>query len=131
MIVVVDSGTYTLAETKHGTKLLRLDDSTYAWIVAPRIGSLLIRSSLPHIEKDVLSRGAYRIYSVTDEPHFSDQLHLEVEVGYDTWQGYLLPTGLPDARDTRKLLIPTHEVITHNPAYRSEKVITDGQRTFA
>lgn len=128
MIVVLRSGIYKLAETKHGTKLLHLDDKTYAWIVAPRIGSLLIFSSLPHIEKDVLSTGAFRLYDVRDEPQLSDQLHLEVEVGHDMWQSYLLPTGLPDKVNTRKLIIPTHEVITHNPSYRKPRDVTHLQR---
>jgi hypothetical protein len=33
-------------------------------------------------------------------------------VGKGTWQGYLLPTGLPDDKKKRNRIIPTDEVIT-------------------
>jgi hypothetical protein len=129
MIMLLRTGAYELAETKNGIKLLHLGTKTYAWIVAPRIGSLLIFSSLPHVEREVLSKGIFRLYKVVDEPHLSDQLHLEVEVGKDVWQGYLLPTGLPNREASRKLVIPTREIITHNPYFHKIEAARDHRPT--
>ncbi|HEY1063901.1 MAG TPA: hypothetical protein VGE30_01235 [Candidatus Saccharimonadales bacterium] len=118
MITRTDKGIFKLTETKHGTKILYLNSKSYAWIFVPKIGSLLIYSTSPHKVRDVLSTGRFYIYDVDNEPHLSDQLHLELETGKEDWQGYLLPTGLPEPDNTTKLFIPTHEVITHNPAHR-------------
>ncbi|TAH33842.1 hypothetical protein EYC58_00155 [Candidatus Saccharibacteria bacterium] len=121
MITIDETGTYELVETKHVIKLLKLHGKTYAWITAPGIGELLVYSSVPHTEHEMLSEGSYRLYSVVDEPHLSDQLHLELEFGSDKWQGYLLPTGFPTKHDTRRLIIPTHEVIAHNPQFHVQE----------
>jgi hypothetical protein len=99
-------------ETNHGIKLLKLNHKTYAWVMAPHLGSLLIYSVHPHKIVDVLSRGHFQLYDVIDEPHLTDTWHLEVEVGEGGWQGYLLLTGLPDSVDTRKVMIPTHELVS-------------------
>jgi hypothetical protein len=119
MITIDKSGTYELTETKHGIKLLRLGKKAYAWVNAPHIGELLVYTTLPHADHETLSRGAYRLYSVVDEPELSDQLHLELEAGTDVWQGYLLLTGFPTRTATRRRIIPTHEVISHNPHFRT------------
>lgn len=115
MIQLVGRGGYVLTGTRHGARLLRLQRRVYAWIVTPRIGALLVYSSVPHVQREVLSAGNYRLYDVISEPHLSDQLHLELELGNGKWQGYLLPTGLPDRAHIRRRIIPTHEVISHGP----------------
>lgn len=120
MIRLLKGGTYLLTGTRHGARLLRLQKQTYAWITTPRIGALLVYSAVPHSQREVLSTGNYRLYDVIDEPHLSDQLHLELEFGGNQWQGYLLPTGLPDRRRIRRRIIPTHEIITpHQDLHRS------------
>ena len=65
-----------------------------------------------HKADTVLSGGNYRLYDVDNEPKLSDQLHLELSTGNGSWQGYLLPTGLPTDTDKRNRIIPTGEVIT-------------------
>lgn len=113
MIQLIKSGQYRLIETKRQTKILILDSKkTYAWINADRIGEILITSHRSHVTDNILSTGAYRIYDVKKEPDLSDQLHLELFVGEGTWQGYLLPTGLPTDEDKRNRIIPTGEIIT-------------------
>jgi hypothetical protein len=120
MVRFVDGGPFRLMETNHGIKLLELNHKTYAWIVAPHIGSLLIYSVHPHKIADVLSRGHFRLYDVIDEPRLTDTWHLEVEVGEGGWQGYLLLTGLPDSMDTRKAITPTHELIATETPYEHQ-----------
>jgi hypothetical protein len=112
MITRIDGGTFELTETGHGTKILVLNDLPYVWIVAPGIGSLLIYTDQPHETSEILSKGHFRLFQVRDEPELSDQLHLELEFSKNQWQGYLLPTGLPDDTDTRKRLIATHQTIS-------------------
>lgn len=112
MVRLINDGTFRLMETNHGIKLLKLNHKMYAWIVAPRIGSLLIYSAYPHKIVDILSRGHFQLYSVIDDAHLSDGLHLEVEVGERSWQGYLLLTGLPDRVNTRKPIMPTRELVS-------------------
>jgi hypothetical protein len=112
MITVLQKGLYTLIETKSHTKILTLDGVTYAWIVAKDIGEILVTSHVPHKADHTLATGVYRLYDVKDEPHLSDQLHLELNVGEHLWQGYLLLTGLPDDKKKRTRIIPTREVVS-------------------
>lgn len=112
MITLLNSGQYKLIETKHHTKILYLDKTAYAWIGAVNIGEILVASHRLHKTDYVLGCGQYRLYDVDNEPHLSDQLHLELEVGRQTWQGYLLLTGLPDDAKKSGRIIPTSEVIT-------------------
>ena len=117
MITLLKNGHHKLIETKHHTKVLYLDDDTYAWVEPPSIGEILVTSHKTHKTDYVLSVGRYYVYDVVDEPDVSDHIHLELEVGEDTWQGYLLLTGLPDDTKSRGRIIPTHEIITGNPDY--------------
>lgn len=113
MIRVIQRGTYRLIETKNQTKILILDDKNiYAWIDIYGIGEILVGSRKLHKSDCILAAGNYKIYSVEKEPKLSDQLHLELYVGSGMWQGYLLPTGLPDNKKKRNRIIPTTEVIT-------------------
>jgi hypothetical protein len=112
MIRRTENGIFELTETSHGTKILALSKELYVWIVAPGIGSLLIYTDYEQEASEILSKGQYNIYRVSDEPELSDQLHLELEFTPDEWQGYILPTGLPDEEDTRKRLIATQQTIS-------------------
>jgi hypothetical protein len=112
MIPLKREGQYKLIETKGQTKILTLDDKTYAWVNAAEIGEILVTSHRAHETDNILAIGKYRIYDVKDEPELTDLLHLELFVGEGTWQGYLLTTGLPTTANKRKRIIPTAEVIT-------------------
>ena len=122
MIYPIKSGLYKLVETKSNTKILLIDDKTFAWI-EPKTGEILVFSHKVHLSDCVLAVGHYELYDIIDEPLLSDQLHLELEVGRASWQGYLLPTGFPDNRKHRSRIIPTHEIITGNPRYRDRNII--------
>ena len=112
MITYLRKGTYTLVETHGQTKVLKLDEQeTFAWIWAENIGELLVYSHNPHQTDHILCKGEYTLISVEDEPEFTDLIHLQLEVGSGSFQGYLLPTGLPSEEDKRKRIIPTTEVI--------------------
>ncbi|HET8671390.1 MAG TPA: hypothetical protein VFM05_12420, partial [Candidatus Saccharimonadales bacterium] len=82
------------------------------WVNARGIGEILVSSHNPLETDTVLTLGAYKLYDVQDEPKLSDQQHLELEVGQGLWQGYLLPTGLPEGDKKRSRVIPTSEIIT-------------------
>jgi hypothetical protein len=118
MITLTRTGQYKLIETKHHTKVLYLDNDTYAWIEPINIGEILVTSHKVHKTDCVLSVGHYRLYDVDDEPNLSDQFHLELEIGKNKWQGYLLLTGLPDDYKKRGRIIPTYENIAGNPRYK-------------
>lgn len=117
MITLKQSGQHKLIETKNNTKILYLDDSVYAWVEPPSLGEILVSSHKTHKADCVLSVGDYRLFTVQDEPELSDNMHLELEVGRNTWQGYLLLTGLPDDDKIRARVIPTTEVIMGNPKF--------------
>lgn len=123
MITLLRSGFYKLVETKSNTKILYLDNETFAWVEPRNIGEILVLSRRLHKTDCVLSMGHFNIYDVTDEPHLSDQQHLELETGKSTWQGYLLLSGLPDIHKPRGRIIPTHEVITGNPRFKYRNVL--------
>lgn len=113
MIKLVDQGIYHLLETRGHTKILTLDKrQTFAWIALEDIGEILVTSHKSHIVDHMLSAGNYRLYYVKDESTLTDLLHLELFVGDGMWQGYLLPTGLPDDEKKRNRIIPTKELIT-------------------
>ncbi len=113
MISIVRRGIYSLIETKRQTKILILDNKNiYAWINAINIGEILVASHKMHRTDCILATGSYRIYKVKDEPKLSDQLHLELYIGLNNWQGYLLPNGLPTNKNTKHRIIPTTEIIT-------------------
>jgi len=123
MISLHRNGLYKLIETKHQVKVLYLDNDIYVWIEPPTIGEILVTSRKVHKTDCVLSLGHYRLYDVEDEPYLSDQMHLELEVGHNHWQGYLLLSGLPDAHKKRGRIIPTNEIITRNPRYEHRQDI--------
>lgn len=117
MINLLKSGLYKLIETKHHTKILYLDNEIYAWIEPVHIGEILVVSHKVHKTDCILSMGRYRLYDVDQVANLSDQLHLELEVGKNHWQGYLLLSGLPDSQKKRGRIIPTSEVITGSPRF--------------
>lgn len=113
MIKLIREGTYTLIETKKQIKILTLDDMyTFGWIHAGAIGEILVFSHNPHKIDHILAKGKYRLYEVKKEEYFTDLLHLELFVGNKSWQGYLLPNGLPTVDAKRHRIIPTEETIT-------------------
>jgi len=117
MIRLRRKGLYRLVETKRHTKVLYLDNDIYAWVEPVHIGEILVISHKVHPTDCVLSLGDYCLYDVEDEPALSDLPHLELEVGKDSWQSYLLLTGLPDDHKKRGRIVPTKEYITGNPKF--------------
>lgn len=118
MITLQRAGFYKLIETHQNNKILYLDADIFVWIEPRGIGAILVSSHTAHEADCVLSSGHYRLYDVEFEPALSDQLHLELEVGHNFWQGYILPTGLPGVRKNKARIISTTEVITENPRYK-------------
>jgi hypothetical protein len=113
MIKLIKEGRYRLFETKNQTKVLVLDKkNTYAWINAAEIGEILVSSEKEHSVDCILSVGNFRMYEVNDEPKLVDTIHLELCVGSGAWQGYLLPLGLPTAKEKKHRIIPTTELIS-------------------
>lgn len=118
MISLIKSGSYRLIETKADTKILFLDTAEFAWVNVEGIGEILVVSHKNHQSDAVLSMGEYRLYSVVDEPGITDLEHLELEVGNNQWQSYMLPTGFPDDVKKRSRIIPTKKSITNNPEFK-------------
>ncbi len=112
MLSLVRDGEYSLLETRGQVKILKLDKKFYAIVNAGNIGEILVFSHKKFTKDLVLAKGSYRIYKVKNEPNFTDLMHLELFVGRNTWQGYLLPTGFPTNRKKRSRIIPTSETIS-------------------
>ena len=123
MISIRKSGFYKLIETKRHTKILYLGPVAYAWIEPVHIGVILVASHNLHKTDCILSVGHFRLYDVEQEPQLADTQHLELEVGKNMWQGYLLLTGLPDEHKTRSRIIPTHEIITGNRRFSPTRFV--------
>lgn len=125
MITLRETGLYRLTETPHRMKLLSLSrHGKFILTGIEGIGDILAVTRRPHRVHAVLSAGEYRIYSVDDEPKLSDQLHMELEVGREQWQGYLLPTGLPEGEKLRSRIIPTTERVTDNPVFSIRREVS-------
>ena len=112
MIKLIDNGMYSLIQTHNQTKIIRLGSKTFAWVVAGKIGEILVATHKKHEVDHILALGNFRMYEVEDEPDLVDLVHLELFVGEGQWQGYLLPTGLPSDDKKRSEIIPTDEIIT-------------------
>lgn len=111
MIKLLSEGDYLLGETKNGTKIVKLDSKgNFAWLHSPKIGDILMKSKNTKTEK-TLAQGYFRFYEVENEPRLTDLIHLEVCIGKGSWQGYLLPTGLPKTKDKNRI-ISTKELIS-------------------
>lgn len=117
MITLLQNGEHRLIETKKNTKVLYLDDAIFAWVEPPSIGEILVTTHQSHKADCLLSTGDYYLFTVDGEPELSDHIHLELEVGRNTWQGYLLLTGLPTEQNKRTRIVPTHEIIMGNPKF--------------
>lgn len=112
MIKLLEEGQYKLIETKGHTKILILEKRMFAWINAAEIDEILVTSHKTHVVDHLLAIGSYRLYEVKNEPKLADVIHLELSVGQGYWQGYILPTGLPNDKKKRNRIIPTNELIT-------------------
>lgn len=112
MIKLIDNGHYSLIQTHKQTKIMTLGRKTFAWVVAGKIGEILVTTHKPHEIDHILALGNYRMYEVEDEPNLMDLIHLELFVGGGKWQGYVLPTGLPTDKKKKSEIIPTDEIIT-------------------
>lgn len=113
MIKILGKGSYKLIKTAGDTKILTLDeDKFFAWIKTESIGEILVYSKKDYESSKVISVGKYRLYSVKNESELTDLFHLELLVQNGRWQGYLLPTGVPDLKKKRSRIIPTKEIIT-------------------
>lgn len=117
MIKLLAHGNYSLTETRHLTKILELIEvGTYAWINAGEIGEILVLSS-EYPKLYTLATGSFRIYEVKDDPQYTDTIHLELFTGKNSWQGYLLPTGLPNKTHIRARIVPLGELITKSRSH--------------
>lgn len=113
MIQLLRQGIYKLIETRNQTKVLILDNKdAYAWINAGEIGEILVVTHKNHPADAVLATGDYVLYTVKNEPYLVDLVHLELQVGNNEWQGYILPTGLPTDKKKRNKIVPSNELIT-------------------
>lgn len=127
--MLLKNGDYTLTETINQTKILTLDSTQcFVWVHADEIGEILVASHTAQKTDHLLAAGKYRLYEVSNEPKITDLIHLELLVGEGKWQGYLLPTGLPNDTHKRKRIIPTREIITktthHTPPRSSSSSIS-------
>ena len=112
MIKLLKLGKYKLIETKNNTKVLILDEKDeFAWINAEGIGEILVTIHEREKTDSVLSIGDYHLFDVKDEENLIDLPHLQLEVGDDQWQGYLLTNGLPNEKEKRHRIIPTDEIV--------------------
>lgn len=123
MITKVQTGEYRFALTHRRTRILFLDEKTYAWVTTEDIGDILVSSHKKHRIDVMLSSGHYCMYQVENEPNLTDVWHLELQYGQTMWQGYLLPTGLPDKYHPRRRIIPTYQIISGNAEYRSNYIL--------
>lgn len=111
MIKLITQGTYRIVGTADHKMILYLGRQGYHWGYAPGIGYLLTFSKHYHKTKYQLARGQYKLFSIKDEPHLIDLMHLELSVGKGKWQSYLLLTGLPTSEKIRSRIEPTKELV--------------------
>lgn len=115
MIRLILKGYYKIIETKRGINILVLDSRRkFVWMNKVGVGEILVVTHKKHRTDQLLTNGQYRLYSVEDEPDFSNFFHLELHAGKGQWQGYILPLGFPPRKKIRRKIIPTEETITYS-----------------
>jgi hypothetical protein len=107
MITVLAAGEYILKDNGHDSRMLVLDDQSYSWY-----DESLEFSHANSFSLNILTRGNYRIYQVEGERNLTPGVHLEMSTGGSHWQGYVLPEGLPNWFNYRRLMIPTSELVS-------------------
>ena len=113
MISVLKRGEYKLIDTKNESKILVLDgQETFSWLLTSQEGEIITSSHVAQKDDTLLSVGNYRLYKIDNEPKYTDNLHLELQVGCGYWQGYLLPSGFPKNKDKSSKIISTDELLT-------------------
>jgi hypothetical protein len=121
---LLKKGKYTLIETKGNTKILILESlGIFAWINAEKIGGILVKAHNKFKLESILAMGDYKLYNVKEEPKLVDLEHLELMVGDGSWQGYLLPKGIPSSKEKRHRIIPTNELVQ---SYSGRNMAFDG-----
>ena len=111
MIKLLKSGNYKMTVQKDEHKIIVLDNQGYHWDTAKGIGEILTLCKTPHKEDHTLVQGNFKLFEVKNEPKLVDLQHLELSVGKNKWQGYLLLTGLPNKNKLRSRIIATKELI--------------------
>lgn len=123
MIRLCRKGAYKLIETERHNKVLFLGSDTYAWEEPIGKGELVAIAHEVQVTDLTLSIGQFRLYGACSEPELSGVPHLELEIGKNSWQGFLLPTGLPKNSDARARIVPTEEVITSNSRFKHRRPV--------
>lgn len=110
MIKILKRGSYQLYEIDNFTKMFCLDNlRTYKWMNT----TTEFFENQNNIQPiTTLAIGRYFLYDVNEEEALTNLQHLELYLGKRTWQGYLLPGGLPTKKEKKKKIVPTEEIIT-------------------
>ncbi len=111
------SGRYALLEDAHRHRFLVLDDEHwYVWIEGQK-SPLLVRTGPGHEKLRTVRRGRFYLVDFRHDPNFRDQPHLFLQSG-ERYQEFLLPNGMPDARDPQKRFVVTRKYIAKDELER-------------
>jgi hypothetical protein len=90
MIKLIKQGGYKLVMQSDNDKTLVLGKQGYHWTLAKGIGEILTFCKSIHKESYTITTGKFKLYQVKNEEKLVDLQHLELSIGDEKWQGYLL-----------------------------------------
>jgi hypothetical protein len=110
-ITIIDKGMYDLFETNHHHQILVLNRRQWFALVRGQKGDILVRTNSDHIRDHTIQRGRFYLVDFVQDPKFKNMPHLFLEVDghYEEW---LLPNGLPTARDREKRVVLTNDTLS-------------------
>lgn len=104
-------GKYELFETTEGHQILHLNKKDWFALVEGQKGRIIVYSDNKHKKEHTLKKGSFYLAEFEDDPKFKDVPHLFLEQG-KKYKEYILPNGLPSAKDKQKKVIETEELLS-------------------
>lgn len=98
-------GKYELFETSKGHQILNLLGQGYFAVVEGQKGDILVASDSDHQKKKTLAKGQFVLADFDGDSEFRDMPHLFLQHGKQAYKEWILPRGVPSAKDKQKKLV--------------------------
>lgn len=108
---IKEEGHYELFKTTKGHQILHLNKNDWYALVEGQQGQIIVYSDEDHQKEETLEKGTFYVIDFERDEKFRDIPHLFL--GKDEkFKEYILPNGLPTAKDKQKKIVETKEWVS-------------------